>query len=55
MESRYLDGSSRRSPTSVLTGVSDGGRDMLGTARARRKDPGSLDPGDKTARQGAPA
>ena len=55
MEGLYLGGSSLRVPISVLTGVSEGGREMLSTARVRRKDPGSLDPRGKTTRQGAPA
>ena len=59
MESRYLGGSSQRSPISVLAGVLAGvlgrGKEMFSTARSRRKDPGSCGTGGKTIRQGAPA
>lgn len=53
MESRYLDGSSQRSPISVLTGVLGSGKDMFITARAQREGPSSFDTRAGSLRQGA--
>ena len=53
MERRYLGGSSQRFPIPVLTGVLGSGKEMFGTARARREDPSSLDPEDDAIQQGA--
>ena len=61
MESRYLDGSSQRSPISVLTGFLRRGKEMFSAARAHREDPSSFDTPSSfgtradTVRQGAPA
>ncbi len=53
MESRYLDGPSRRSPISVLTGFFGSGKAGFGTARAQSKNPSSPDPRADTIRPGA--
>ncbi len=53
MENRCLDGSSQRSPISMLTGLLGRGKGMFGTARAQRKVPRSFDPSTDTIRPGA--
>ena len=53
MESWCLNGSSQRSPISMLTGYLGSGKGVFGTARAQSKDPSSLDPAADSIRPGA--